>query len=568
MGHICIIKIYLKGNINIMVEQKSSVDVMRERMSIGFPDGDRATTKITLNEMPMRVNLDELRPSQVLPRLKKNESYEDIKESIRKKGLDHAPAITKMPGEEGYVISDGGNTRLQILKELYEETGDKRFYTINCIFRPWGGELKSIVGHLTENGLRSDYTFIEKALGVSKSKVLYEEEVGKQLSSRELSERLKNSGYPISYVLITKMLNTVDYLYPHIPEILKLGLSRNQIEKILMLRSICWDLYKRSEKYDDDNAFVEGFNLVLSEFDYEPELFSYERLQDEMFGYFAKLLGISYQLFEFELEEKNHKGVKKNLPPIDVSKNEANTEQGEGNKLEIAPVLKGQLQQDISSETNVSSQQSTKVDSISLKREINPTIISDDEPESETTVSSSYTVLPSGDITVHDGAVDVESVMDDIIKSTDLTKINPYAYSVSANLNTYGKTERTPILDIWKLPEEATNYEYVFRDIAGHVLDIFDELGINNQSFAFSIDDEDKSKLPVIAFNPLSTEDEVDSKKHNAYKLLLSLLTGQTSEPINIHYLITEFNDFIVIKFLRIIRLFRVYNEFLNKQHY
>lgn len=547
-----------------MVEQKSSVDVMRERISTGFPDGDRATTKITLNEMPMRVNLDELRPSQVLPRLKKNESYEDIKESIRKKGLDHAPAITKIPGEEGYVISDGGNTRLQILKELYEETGDKRFYTINCLFRPWQGELKSIVGHLAENGLRSDYTFIEKALGVSKSKVLYEEEVGKQLSSRELSERLKNSGYPISYVLITKMLNTVDYLYPHIPEILKLGLSRNQIEKILMLRSICWDLYKRSEKYDDDNAFVEGFNLVLSEFDYEPELFSYERLQDEMFGYFAKLLGISYQLFEFELEEKNHKGIKKNLPPINVSKNEANAGQGGEDKLEVVPTLKkGQLQQDISSETNVSSQQSTKIDPISLKREINPTI-TDDEPESE--VSSSYTVLPSGDITVHDGA-DVKLVMEDIIKSTDLTKINPHAYSLSANLNTYGKTERTPILDIWKLPEEATNYEYVFRDIAGHVLDIFDELGINNQSFAFSIDDKDKSKLPIFAFNPLSTEDEVDSKKRTAYKLLLSLLTKQTEELISMHYLITEFNDFLVIKFLRIIRLFRVYNEFLNQQH-
>ncbi|MCO6550368.1 MAG: ParB N-terminal domain-containing protein [Gilliamella sp.] len=543
-----------------MVEQKSSVDVMRERISTGFPDGDRATTKITLNEMPMRVNLDELRPSQVLPRLKKNESYEDIKESIRKKGLDHAPAITKIPGEEGYVISDGGNTRLQILKELYEETGDKRFYTINCIFRPWGGELKSIVGHLTENGLRSDYTFIEKALGVSKSKTLYEKEAGKQLSSRELSECLKNHGYPISHTLINKMLNTVDYLYPHIPEILKLGLSRNQIEKILMLRSICWDLYKRSEKYDDDNAFVEGFNLVLSEFDYEPELFSYERLQDEMFGYFAKLLGISYQIFEFELEEKKHKGIKKNLSPIDVSKNA-----GQGG-LEVVPTLKDQslkdqLQQDISSETNVSSQQSTKVDPISLKR-TNPTIISDDEPESET----AYTVLPSGDITVHDGA-DVELVMEDIIKSTDLTKINPHAYSLSANLNTYGKTERTPILDIWKLPEEATNYEYVFRDIAGHVLDIFDELGINNQSFAFSIDDKDKSKLPIFAFNPLSTEDEVDSKKRTAYKLLLSLLTKQTEELISMHYLITEFNDFLVIKFLRIIRLFRVYNEFLNQQH-
>lgn len=544
----------------MMVEQKSSVDVMRERMSTGFPDGDRATTKITLNEMPMRVNLDELRPSKVLPRLKKNELYEDIKESIRKKGLDNAPVITKMPGEEGYVISDGGNTRLQILKELYDETGDKRFYTINCLFRPWGGELKSIVGHLTENGLRNDYTFIEKALGVARSKVLYEEEAGKTLSSRELSERLKNHGYPISYVLITKMLNTVDYLYPYIPEILKLGLSRNQIEKILMLRSICSDIYKRSEKYDDDNAFVEGFNLVLSEFDYDPELFSYDRLQDEMFGYFAKLLDISYQLFEFELEEKKHKGIKKNLSPIDVSKNDANTEQGEVDTLKVAATQKDELQQDFSSETDVNSQQSTKVGQISFKKEINPTIISDDDPE------PSYTVSPSGDITVHDGT-DVNSVIKEIIESTDLAKINPHAYSLSANLNTYGKTERTPILDLWKLPEQATNYEYVFRDIAGHVLDIFDELRINKESFAFSIDENDKSKLPVIAFNKLTIEDEADRKKCIAYELLSSLLTEPTEKTASLYCLITEFNDFVVIKFLRIIRLFRVYNEFLNQQH-
>ncbi|MCX8729306.1 ParB N-terminal domain-containing protein [Gilliamella sp. B2969] len=533
---------------------------MRERMSTGFPDGDRATTKITLNEMPMRVNLDELRPSKVLPRLKKNELYEDIKESIRKKGLDNAPVITKMPGEEGYVISDGGNTRLQILKELYDETGDKRFYTINCLFRPWGGELKSIVGHLTENGLRNDYTFIEKALGVARSKVLYEEEAGKTLSSRELSERLKNHGYPISYVLITKMLNTVDYLYPYIPEILKLGLSRNQIEKILMLRSICSDIYKRSEKYDDDNAFVEGFNLVLSEFDYDPELFSYDRLQDEMFGYFAKLLDISYQLFEFELEEKKHKGIKKNLSPIDVSKNDANTEQGEVDTLKVAAIQKDELQQDFSSETDVNSQQSTKVGQISFKKEINPTIISDDDPE------PSYTVSPSGDITVHDGT-DVNSVIKEIIESTDLAKINPHAYSLSANLNTYGKTERTPILDLWKLPEQATNYEYVFRDIAGHVLDIFDELRINKESFAFSIDENDKSKLPVIAFNKLTIEDEADRKKCIAYELLSSLLTEPTEKTASLYCLITEFNDFVVIKFLRIIRLFRVYNEFLNQQH-
>lgn len=42
-----------------------------------------------------------------------------------------------MPSQDAYVILDGGNTRLQILKELYQETGDKKFYYINCIFSPW-----------------------------------------------------------------------------------------------------------------------------------------------------------------------------------------------------------------------------------------------------------------------------------------------------------------------------------------------------------------------------------------------------------------------------------------------
>ena len=552
-----------------MIDQKSSVEIMRQRISTGFPDGDRATTTIPLKEMPMRVNIDELRPSRVLPRLKKNPMYEDIKESIRKKGLDQAPPITKIPGEDGYVISDGGNTRLEILKELYEETGDKRFYTINCIFRPWESEIRSIVGHLTENGLRADFTFIERSLGISRSKALYEDELKKSLSSRELSELLKNNGYPISHTLISKMLNTVEYLYPHIPEILKSGLSRNQIEKILMLRSICNEIYKKTKKYDNDTAFVEGFNLILTEFDYEPEVYSYERLQDEMFGYFAKLLGISYQIFEFELDEKNNKGIKKNdttRDSIPLKKQdepiEKPAENNENSSEQSNISIKDQLDEDEPTEKLAeNNENSSEQSNISIKDQLD-----EDEPTEIDSTKSSYTVSPSGEITM-DKDVDVNSVIEDVIKNTDLTKINPYAYSISANLNTYGKTERTPILDIWKLPEDATNYEYIFRDIAGHVLDIFDELRINKKTFAFSIDDNDKSKLPIIAFNQLTIEDEADPKKCIAYKLLSSLLIKQTVEPISLYCLITEFNDFVVIKLLHIIRLFRVYNVFLKKLH-
>lgn len=35
------------------------------------------------------------------------------------------------------------------------------------------GELKFIVGHLIENGLRDDYTFIEKSIGILKAKKRY-----------------------------------------------------------------------------------------------------------------------------------------------------------------------------------------------------------------------------------------------------------------------------------------------------------------------------------------------------------------------------------------------------------
>ena len=106
-------------------------------MNAGFPGGERATKSIGINEMPLTISIDELDKSFVLSRKKRNALYDDIKASIREKGLDHAPVITKMPSQDAYVILDGGNTRLQILKELYQETGDKKFYYINCIFSPW-----------------------------------------------------------------------------------------------------------------------------------------------------------------------------------------------------------------------------------------------------------------------------------------------------------------------------------------------------------------------------------------------------------------------------------------------
>ncbi|MFX5595417.1 hypothetical protein ABTD92_22440, partial [Acinetobacter baumannii] len=76
---------------------------------------------------------------------------------------------------------------------------------------PWDkqrGEIIALTGHLAENDLKGDLKFIERAIGVKKAKVLYEQESGgENISQRELARRLKADGYPVSQSHISKMLD-------------------------------------------------------------------------------------------------------------------------------------------------------------------------------------------------------------------------------------------------------------------------------------------------------------------------------------------------------------------------
>ena len=123
-------------------------------------------------DTPMVVTLDQLRPYDHDPRVKRNPAYDEIKASIRERGLDAPPAITRRPGEEHFIIRNGGNTRLAILRELWSETKQERFFRISCQFRPWPerGEIVALTGHLAENELRGGLTFIERALGVENAR--------------------------------------------------------------------------------------------------------------------------------------------------------------------------------------------------------------------------------------------------------------------------------------------------------------------------------------------------------------------------------------------------------------
>lgn len=252
------------------------------------------------------VSLDQLRAFDLNPRITRNPDYDEIKESIRNRGLDHPPQITRRPNESFYIIASGGNTRLAILNELWLETQDKKYWNIVCYYRQWRaeqsideGNLDCLLGHLVENDKRGSLTFIERALGVQNAVDLYQK-INRVGSQKELVEMLCQAGYPVSSTQISIMSTTIAFLLPYIPEALYSGLSRRIIDKLLALRSNTekfWNNFCRESpvmKEYQPHLFDDIFSTALMAFNGPAAGFSLEHIQDELTGLISQALQTDY----------------------------------------------------------------------------------------------------------------------------------------------------------------------------------------------------------------------------------------------------------------------------------
>lgn len=279
------------------------------------------------------VTLDKLRPYEHNPRKTRNPNFEMIKESIRRRGLDHKPNITQRPGEPFYIIADGGNTRIQALKELFTETQDQRFWSIECLYKPWKGEsadsveaeLDLLIGHLIENDTRADLTFIEKALGIQQAKEYYEKKLGKSLSARELSSELEKDGYIIQFSMIAKMGRCIEYLYPYIPDVLFNGLGNAPIDKLLAIRNnalAIWQNYQFELEVSFDEIW--GHSLARCNDD---QPFHIKVFQDHLIDEMSSMLGdrVSYEVLylEIDLDEQKFKKMAQKQHEIQQSVQES-----------------------------------------------------------------------------------------------------------------------------------------------------------------------------------------------------------------------------------------------------
>ncbi|WP_455851699.1 ParB family protein [Pantoea endophytica] len=272
-----------------------------------------ATPDTPGSEMPMVLTLDQLRPNPDNPRTSRNPRFDDIKASIRARGLDTVPKVTLDPDNpDSYIFSDGGNTRYQALSELWEETHSEHFYRVHCLFKPWPGRIKCVIGHLAENELRGELSFIEKAIGIRNARQIIEDESGKAVSLRELATALTEQGYPVSYSSLSRMDSCVRHLYPHLPALLESGLGRPQINALLVLRSDAeklWNHYAAEAK--PEVTFENVMTKVCPHFN-SPESWSLEMFRDEFIGELVNALphpSLNYDrwLIELDPSEQNRR---------------------------------------------------------------------------------------------------------------------------------------------------------------------------------------------------------------------------------------------------------------------
>jgi ParB family protein of integrating conjugative element (PFGI_1 class) len=245
----------------------------------------------------MVLKLDDIIPYDKNPRREKNPAYDDIKASIRsKKQLNNNFNVTRRPGDEKFMVESGGNTRLQILKELYHETGDEAFNTVHCLFVPWKSEAAVLSAHLIENEMRGDMTLIDKAYAVQTLREELEAEQTKKLSDIGFTRVASEIGYRLSPKLLRRFQYAIK-LDQMIPQVLKKGLGGSKIDHIKKVEKAYADFCQ--DKTDQfDAIFIE----VMSESDDGEEFWNFDDVRRELDERLAEATGIKENLLRLEVD--------------------------------------------------------------------------------------------------------------------------------------------------------------------------------------------------------------------------------------------------------------------------
>lgn len=212
-----------------------------------IPDG----VQITEEYIPVSL----LQPLSYVSQEAKKENFEDLFESIKEEGLKLPFVVAQPPSSKEYVLIAGGNSRLEIVRRLHEESRGAQFNTVPCVVVPWPGASNAKLNHLITNDVVHTASFIERAKAIlnfidSNSDL----PIDRSTSDRGVSKFFKDHGFPLYRTTYGAMKYAVDHLDKLLPLSLAASLSTQDVKNIQKLESILkhsWTVAGKSESEFD-----------------------------------------------------------------------------------------------------------------------------------------------------------------------------------------------------------------------------------------------------------------------------------------------------------------------------
>ena len=189
-----------------------------------------------------------------------------LKESIRQRGLIEPLVMTRDKESNELVPFGGGRTRLELLEELYRETGDPKFAIVDCVEIPPKDRFEIELANMIQNRQWSRKRFVAKALEVFEIIRLHEKETNQKLTETQARLWLYKNGYCISKTRFNEMHFVARILQPVFPNALSKNLNKRDVIYIRKLYRSMQIIWKKFGTRDDpfDEAFNETCKLADS----------------------------------------------------------------------------------------------------------------------------------------------------------------------------------------------------------------------------------------------------------------------------------------------------------------
>lgn len=184
------------------------------------------------------IPVDQIRLLPYIARETTSEDYEKLYQSIKSTGLQQPFVVAQPPDSEHYVLITGGNTRLEIVQRLHQESRGSQFHEVRCLVTFWPGTCAAKVRHLVTNSVVHSSSFMERAQAILNFiDGNHDLPIDRNTSSRGVSKFFLEHGYPLYRTTYSAMRYAVDVLNEYLPLSLASTLNTLDVKHIQRLEN-------------------------------------------------------------------------------------------------------------------------------------------------------------------------------------------------------------------------------------------------------------------------------------------------------------------------------------------